>query len=202
MAVTVWAQLQYSLVPVSTISSTLVMYAQRSGILLIHSNNTNIVNTEVSNCEEFGRLIGFTHHITLTNTSVTECSRNGISVLSCTNIAFLNTSVTSSESCVGKTKEVIGNSVSHYGIFLTNVSTAVLYKTRVMCYEDNGITISVAFNITIRESVDSLCRDGSGPPIVCVHWKAVLTRERSCSKPFWTPSYPIRTFLYSMIPPK
>ena len=54
----------------------------------------------------------------------------------------------------------------------------------------------------IRESVDSLCRDGSGPPIVCVHWKAVLTRERSCSKPFWTPSYPIRMFLYSMIPPK
>ena len=36
----------------------------------------------------------------------------------------------------------------------------------------------------IRELVDSLCRDGSGPPIVCVHWKAVLTRERSCSKPF------------------
>ena len=54
----------------------------------------------------------------------------------------------------------------------------------------------------IRESVDSLCRDGSGPPMVCVHWKAVLTRERSRSKPFWTPSYPIRTFLYSMIPPK
>ena len=26
--------------------------------------------------------------------------------------------------------------------------------------------------------------------------------SRSCSKPFWTPSYPIRTFLYSMIPPK
>ena len=36
----------------------------------------------------------------------------------------------------------------------------------------------------IRESVDSLCRDGSGSPIVCVRWKAVLTRERSCSKPF------------------
>ena len=52
----------------------------------------------------------------------------------------------------------------------------------------------------IRESVDSLCRDGAGPPIVCVHWKSVLTRERSCSKPFWTPSYPIPTFLYPMIP--
>ena len=53
----------------------------------------------------------------------------------------------------------------------------------------------------IRESVDSLCRDGSGPPIVCVHWRAVIIHERSCSKPFWTPSHPIRTFLYSMIPP-
>ena len=26
----------------------------------------------------------------------------------------------------------------------------------------------------IRESVDSLCRDGAGPPIVCVHWKFFL----------------------------
>ena len=54
----------------------------------------------------------------------------------------------------------------------------------------------------IRESVDSVCRDGAGPPIVCVHWKAVLTCEHSCSKPFWTPSYPIRTFLHSIIAPK
>ena len=52
------------------------------------------------------------------------------------------------------------------------------------------------------ESVDSLCRDGTGPPIVCIHWKAVLTRERACSKPFWTPSYPILTFLHPMIPPR
>ena len=57
-------------------------------------------------------------------------------------------------------------------------------------------------SVAIRESVDSLCRDGAGPPIVCVHWKSVLTRERSCSKPFWTPSYPIPTFLYPMIPPR
>ena len=54
----------------------------------------------------------------------------------------------------------------------------------------------------IIESVDSLCRDGAGPPIVCIHWKAVLTRECSCSKPFWTPSYPIPMFLYPMIPPR
>ena len=57
-------------------------------------------------------------------------------------------------------------------------------------------------NYSIRESVDSLCRDGAGPPIVCVHWKSVLTRERSCSKPFCTPSCPIPTFLYPMIPPR
>ena len=35
--------------------------------------------------------------------------------------------------------------------------------------------------VHIRELVNSLCRDGAGPPIVCVHWKAILTRERLCS---------------------
>ena len=54
----------------------------------------------------------------------------------------------------------------------------------------------------VRESVDSLCRDGTSPPIVCVHWKAILTPEHLCSKPFWTPSYLVPTFLYPMVPPK
>ena len=43
--------------------------------------------------------------------------------------------------------------------------------------------------IFIRESVDSLCRDGTDTPIVRVHWKAFLTCECSRSKPFWAPSY-------------
>ena len=34
----------------------------------------------------------------------------------------------------------------------------------------------------IRESVDSLCRDGSDTPIVRVHWKTFLTRKRLYSK--------------------
>ena len=77
------------------------------------------------------------------------------------------------------------------------------YRARVtIAGADSCLPIITGAGMIIRESVDSLCRDGSGPPIVCVHWKAVLIRERSCSKPFWTPSYPIRTFLYSMIPPK
>ena len=67
---------------------------------------------------------------------------------------------------------------------------------------DVGCLISHQAAMNVRESVNSLCRDGAGPPIVCVHWKAVLTRERSCSKPFWTRSYPIPTFLYPMIPPR
>ena len=54
----------------------------------------------------------------------------------------------------------------------------------------------------IRESVDSLCRDGSDPRIVCVHWKTFLTRERLRSKRFWAPSYTIPTFLYPTVPPK
>ena len=54
----------------------------------------------------------------------------------------------------------------------------------------------------IRESVNSLCRDGADPPIVRVHRKVFLTRERSRSKPFCTPSYSIPAFLYTTIPPK
>ena len=55
---------------------------------------------------------------------------------------------------------------------------------------------------SIRESVDSLCRDGADTPIVRVHRKAFLTRERSHSKPFWAPSYSIPVVLYPTIPPK
>ena len=43
----------------------------------------------------------------------------------------------------------------------------------------------------IRESVDSLCRDGADTPIVCVHWKAFLTREYSRFKPFSAREWPI-----------
>ena len=59
-----------------------------------------------------------------------------------------------------------------------------------------------AESLNIRESVDSLCRDGADTPIVPVHRKAFLTRERSRSKPFWAPSYSIPVVLYPPIPPK
>ena len=54
----------------------------------------------------------------------------------------------------------------------------------------------------IRESVDSLCRDGVDTPIVRVHTKNLESFKRSRSKPFRTPSYPIPAFLYPTIPPK
>ena len=54
----------------------------------------------------------------------------------------------------------------------------------------------------IRESVDSLCRDGADMPIVRVHRKAFLICERSRSKPFWAPSYSIPVVLYPTIPLK
>ena len=57
-------------------------------------------------------------------------------------------------------------------------------------------------SLPIRESVDSLCRDGADTPIVRVHRKAFLTRERSRSKPFWAPSYSIPVVRYPTIPPK
>ena len=54
----------------------------------------------------------------------------------------------------------------------------------------------------IRESVDSLCRDGADTPIVRVHWKAFLTREYSRFKPFSAREWPIQPLLYPMIPHK
>ena len=36
-------------------------------------------------------------------------------------------------------------------------------------YTSNPIPTETAECRKIRESVDSLCRDGAGPPIVCVH---------------------------------
>ena len=47
----------------------------------------------------------------------------------------------------------------------------------------------------IRESVDSLCRDGADTLIGCVDWKAFLTGEHSCSEPFWALSTAIPMFL-------
>ena len=54
----------------------------------------------------------------------------------------------------------------------------------------------------IRESVDSLCRDGTDTPIVRVHWKAFLTREYSRFKPFSEREWPIQPLLYPTIPHK
>ena len=54
----------------------------------------------------------------------------------------------------------------------------------------------------IRESVDSLCRDGADTPIVRVHWKAFLTREYSRFKPFSAREWPIQPLLYPTIPHK
>ena len=68
-------------------------------------------------------------------------------------------------------------------------------QTVMVCHNTPFCTI-------IRESVDSLCRDGADTPIVRVHRKAFLTRERSRSKPFWAPSYSIPVVLYPTIPPK
>ena len=64
------------------------------------------------------------------------------------------------------------------------------------------ISHSKSSRTCIRESVDSLCRDGADTPIVRVHRKAFLTRERSRSKPFWAPSYSIPVVRYPTIPPK
>ena len=56
--------------------------------------------------------------------------------------------------------------------------------------------------ICIRESVDSLCRDGADTPIVRIHWKAFLTCEYSHFKPFLAHEWPIQPLLYPTIPHK
>ena len=70
------------------------------------------------------------------------------------------------------------------------------------CETNALMDIVEAGGYVIRESVDSLCRDGADTPIVHVHRKAFLTRERSRSKPFWAPTYSIPVVLYPTIPPK
>ena len=57
-------------------------------------------------------------------------------------------------------------------------------------------------SLCIRESVDSLCRDGTDTPIVCVHTKAFETHEHSRSKRFWALSCSISMFFYRTISPK
>ena len=87
--------------------------------------------------------------------------------------------------------------LSHYLHFMYSLETGVHTEFRVLGGgggEGGGrgyLHFLPLCLLHIRESVDSLCRNGTGPPIVCVYWKAVLTREHSFPKPLWTPSYPI-----------
>ena len=84
-----------------------------------------------------------------------------------------------------------------------NITPVHLCIMHITCtYYEGKPDMYLSTGPIIRESVDSLCRDGSHPRIVCVHWKAFLTRERLCSKRFWAPSYTIPTFLYPTVPPK
>ena len=65
-----------------------------------------------------------------------------------------------------------------------------------------GCNCVASIGLVIRESVDSLCRDGADTPIVRLHWKAFLTREYSRFKPFSAREWPIQPLLYPMIPHK
>ena len=53
------------------------------------------------------------------------------------------------------------------GLFQDTVSVQV-HDKHFLILKDAGIVVPV----NIRDSVDSLCRDGTGLPIVRVHWKA------------------------------
>ena len=94
-----------------------------------------------------------------------------------------------------------------YGVVLENTTNSQMNNTTAMYNMWGGVLLEVSDSrisnaIVIRESVDSLCRDGADTPIVRVHRKAFLTRERSRSKPFWAPRYSIPVVRYPKIPPK
>ena len=134
-----------------SVSSTVVMYAQRSGILITSSNIIDIVNTEVSYSGQFGLGINFARHITVTNSSVTESFEDGILVVYSINVTLFNMSVVSSGSCVGKTQDV-NNEIFCYGIFLTNVRSAVLFNIIVLHFEDNAIDVSKSSSIAVENA--------------------------------------------------
>ena len=52
----------------TTISSTLVVHAQKTGILLSNSSNADIVDTQVSYSGQYGLDISFTDHVTIKKT--------------------------------------------------------------------------------------------------------------------------------------
>ena len=132
----------------TTISSTFVAHAQKTGILLSNSSNADIVNTQVYS-GQYGLAISFIRHVTISNISVIKSLEGGIAVYYSMNLALFNTSMIYSGSCVGKTQEVNYDDVLCYGLLLSNVGTATLYKTRIMYSEDDGIIVSNSHNITI-----------------------------------------------------
>ena len=92
-------------------------------------------------------------------------------------------------------------------IYYIGLIEAARYPTCLLethaCVDSQRVTnLCTSEHGDIRESVDSLCRDGADTPIVRVHTKALLTLKRSFSRHFRVPSYPIPVFVYPTIPPK
>ena len=134
----------------TTISSTFVVHAQKTGILLSNSSNADIVDTQVSYSGQYGLDISFTDHVTIKNVNVIKSLKGGIVVFYSMNFSLFNTSVMYSGSYVGKTQEVNDENILCYGLFLSNVGTASMYNTTIMYSEDNGIIVSNSHNITIN----------------------------------------------------
>ena len=95
--------------------------------------------------------------------------------------------------------------ISAFFLLPLSLFLSYLYIHRHITYVGNWRHLTHIFSwgqCGIRESVDSICRDGADTPIVHVYWKAFLTRKHSCPKPFWPPSYSIPLLLYPTIPHK
>ena len=108
-------------------------------------------------------------------------------------------------SLVGREEEREGgNDVLHIHFYVLRC-LCVLHVSITFILLHNSFTCTYLLHVDstcIRESVDSLCRDGADTPIVRVHWKAFLTREYSRFKPFSAREWPIQPLLYPTIPHK
>ena len=78
----------------TTISSSVVMYAQGSGIFITSSNNIDIVNVEISHSGWFGLHITFASDITVSNATFIESFEDGIALFQTSSIGIKNVTLT------------------------------------------------------------------------------------------------------------
>ena len=132
------------------------MNSQETGIQLIKSSNTDIMNTRVLSSGTAAISLSHVHYVVVTNTSITESSTHGICVFYSTNITFSETSMMyiGVKSYTGETeigKNSFCNFFDCHGLNLVQTNSVFLYGVRVM-HSTTGIVISSCVNITTKNT--------------------------------------------------